>query len=80
MIDDEHMGSPTQYPHDSDDDDYAGAGDDEVDRESERSAQDDTAASLIGFASNAGDDEVDEENQHSAWDDAAASLFQSAPN
>ena len=80
MSDDEHMGSPTEYPHDSDDDDYAGAGDDEVDRENERSARDDAAASLIGFASNAGDDEVDEENQHSARDDAAASLFKSAPN
>ena len=44
---------------------YAGAGDDEVDRENERSGQNDAAASLIGFVSNAGDDEVDGGNQSS---------------
>ena len=73
MSDDDHsMRSPIEYPHDSDIDDSAGDGNDEVVKETDISARDVSAASLVGFASNS---EVDSENQHSAREEATTSLF-----
>ena len=73
LSDDDHsMGSPTDFPHESDIDNWLRDGNDEVVNETDVSARDFAAASLIGFASNF---EVERENQHRAREDAAASLF-----
>ena len=78
MSDDDHsMGTPTDYPHDSDIDDPAGDGDDKVVKDTGISARDVAAASLVGFASNS---EVDRENQHSAREETSARLFGFAQN